>query len=231
MINIYCDESCHLQKDLSDIMVLGSVYCDSNNKNKINNDIRDIKIKHGLSSWFEIKWTKISSTKIDFYKEIVDYFFENEIYFRAVIAKNKKNLNHELYNNGSYDLWYYKMYYILLDAIINPNDEYRIFIDIKDTKGGPRIDKLHEVLCNNIYDFKKEVIKDIKQINSKESEILQVADLFIGSLSYYNRNIMDIENGKKQLIEYIMERYSIKMSTKTKKYEKKFNIFIWNPRG
>ena len=51
--------------------------------------------------------------------------------------------------------------------MIAPSNEYRIFIDIKDTKGGPKVKKLHEVLCNYRYDFKHKVIRDIKQINSK----------------------------------------------------------------
>ena len=35
---------------------------------------------------------------------------------------------------------------------------------IKDTKGGKRIQKLKEVMCNNIYDFNGEVITHIGQI-------------------------------------------------------------------
>lgn len=230
MISIYCDESCHLEKDMSDIMVLGSVYCDIDIKKKVNEDIRNIKVKHGLSSWFEMKWTKVSITKLEFYKEVIDYFFDNNLYFRAIIAKNKSKLNNDLYNNGSYDLWYYKMYYLLLDAIVKPVNEYKIFIDIKDTKGGPRVNTLKDVLCNNIYDFKGEVVKDIKQVDSKESEILQLADLFIGSLSYYNRGLTNKNNGKKLLVEYIINHHKINMRNKTGRHEKKFNIFVWEPR-
>ena len=37
MINIYCDESCHLEHDDSDIMVLGGISCDKKNIKYISN--------------------------------------------------------------------------------------------------------------------------------------------------------------------------------------------------
>lgn len=231
MFNVYCDESCHLEHDNSDIMLMGAMYCEDKYKENIFESIRNIKQKHGLSSWYEIKWTKVSNTKFDFYKELIAYIFNNDnLFFRVVIAHDKEQLNHQKYNNGSYDLWYYKMYYLLLDAIIYPNNEYRIFIDIKDTNGGPKVKKLQNVLCNNIYDFKNEVVKDIKQINSKESEILQLTDLLIGCIGYYNRNLIIKENGKKKIIDYILENYDISFSESTSRSEKKFNIFHWYPR-
>lgn len=230
MINIYCDESCHLPKDNSEVMILGGISCAFDKKNKVNQDIRNIKKKHGLSTWFEIKWTKVSIHKIEFYKEVIDYFFANDLCFRGIVAKDKKKLNHKKYNDGSYDIWYYKMYYLLLDGMINPFNEYKVFVDIKDTKGGPRVRKLREVLCNNIYDFKGEVIRDIKQVNSKESEILQIADLFIGALAYKHRRLDGNSEGKSEVIKYIEEKYGILMNSSTCRNEKKFNLFIWNSR-
>lgn len=229
MINIYCDESCHLEHDSSDVMILGAIGCYKEDKEKIFNDIRSIKIKHNLSSWFEIKWTKVSKSKIEFYKELIDYFFNNNLNFRAVIARNKKNLDHEKYNNGDYNEWYYKMYYLLLDQMIVPTDNYRIFIDIKDTKGGPKVEKLHEILCNNKYDFKREVLEDIKQINSKESEILQLADLFIGAVGYKNRGL-NSSDSKLEIIDYIENKYNKNLIASTYKNEIKFNLFVWEPK-
>lgn len=234
MYNIYCDESCHLQNDQIDLMVLGGITCPESIKQKVFDDIRNIKIKHGLSSWFEIKWTKISNSKIEFYIDLINYFFScEELFFRGVVATNKNSLDHARYNNGDYDTWYYKMYFTLLNTMIDASGEYKIFIDIKDTRGGPKVKKLKQVLCYNIYDFKNEVIKNIGQIDSKESEILQLADLLIGSLSYYNRNLYLSDNsneGKNRIIEELINRHNINLSKSTHRNENKFNIFIWNPR-
>lgn len=234
MHNIYCDESCHLPNDNSDVMVLGAITCLKSDKQKIFNDIRDIKTKYNLSTWNEIKWTKVSLSKIDMYKELIDYFFENDsLSFRGLVAKNKSKLDHDKYNDGDYNSWYYKMYFILLNQLIEYDSFYNIFIDIKDTNGGPRVKKLRSVLCNNIYDSKQEVIKGIYQINSRESEILQLTDLIIGCLSYVHRGLYDenSKSGKNILINYIIEKGNLDLYNKTARCEYKFNLFIWNPKG
>ena len=78
IINIYCDESCHLEHDNSPVMVLGAVWLPKNKIKKICLDIREIKLKHNFSKAFEFKWTKISPNKIAFYKDLITYFFNNE---------------------------------------------------------------------------------------------------------------------------------------------------------
>ena len=131
-----------------------AMYCLSEKRKQIYSDIRTIKEKHGLNSHFEIKWTKVSESKIEFYLELLDYFWENsDLHYRGLVATGKDKLNHAKYNNDDYDLWYYKMYFRTLDPIIRQENEYHILVDIKDTKGGKRIQKLKEVMCNNIYDF------------------------------------------------------------------------------
>lgn len=109
------------------------------------------------------------------------------------------------YNNDDYDLWYYKMYFRTLDPIIRQENEYHILVDIKDTKGGKRIQKLKEVMCNNIYDFNGEVISHIGQINSMESEILQLVDLLNGALAYHYRKLENGENANKGKSEFVKE--------------------------
>lgn len=234
MINIYCDESCHLENDKSDVMALGAIQCDEEIKDKVYKEIREIKVRHGLSSWTEVKWTKISNSQKELYKDLIDYFFSNEgLKLRILVAVDKKSLNNSKYNGGDYNTWYYKMYYQLLDNIIRKSKSYKIFIDIKDTKGGPRVMKLHDILCNDRRDYKKEVIKDIKQINSKRSELLQLVDLFIGAATYIHRKEHlkpGANNAKVEIIDMIQNKYGVNLLMKTDPYEEKFNIFIWTPR-
>jgi hypothetical protein len=231
VFNIYCDESCHLPNDKIDIMVLGAISCPADKKEQIYQDIRDIKNAYGVNR-NEIKWTKVSSSKIEMYQKLVEYFFENDdLVYRAVVAKNKSWLDHKKFNNNDYDLWYYKMYYYLLQWFCNnPIEEYRIFIDIKDTKGAPRVRKLHEVLCNNKYDFKRDIIKEINQINSDRADILQLTDLLTGALSFYHRGLY--ENGsqqKRKLVDTVQKTVGSKIDG-TNTSESKFNVFVWTPK-
>lgn len=96
--NIYCDESCHLENDHKHIMVLGAVKCERTNKKQIVNDIRKLKLKHNINKFCEVKWAKVSPSKIEFYKELVNYFFDNKyMMFRAVFI-DKTKINHQKFN-------------------------------------------------------------------------------------------------------------------------------------
>lgn len=233
MFNIYCDESCHLPNDDSDVMVLGSIVVSEENKQKFYEEIRALKKKHGMSSWNEIKWTKVSNSKVDFYFELIDWFFEEDINFRAIVARNKKYLDHNKYSGGDHDSWYYKMYFLLLGPLLKPGKEYKAYIDIKDTKGGQRVDTLQNVLRNNMYDFKGEVLKDVKQVVSSDSELLQLCDLIIGCISYYHRGLYDSnsDSGKNKLISRLINYHQRNLKKSTFKSERKFNLFIWLPEG
>lgn len=234
MINIYCDESCHLENDDSDVMVLGAIWFDNDKKNELSKSIRGIKEKYGVKSTIEVKWTKVGKGKLDMYLELIDLFFNNDyLHFRALVAKDKKTLDHNLYNQGDHDLWYYKLYFLLIDKVIEVENKYQVYIDIKDTNGGPRLTKLKEVLCNNKYDFIGESINGITQINSNRSDFVQLADLLIGALSYYHRGLYNNDNSspsKNILVKELIDRTSEKIiDNGTSRYAQKFNIFIWKP--
>lgn len=64
MINIYCDESCHLEHDKAKAMLLGAISCSESEKSRIYSEIRAIKERHSLSTWNEIKWTSVSPSKL-----------------------------------------------------------------------------------------------------------------------------------------------------------------------
>lgn len=107
--NIYCDESCHLENDRMKAMVLGAVWCQYDQKKYLFRKIKLLKQQYGIPSEFEIKWTKVSPSKLDFYKDIVNLFFDEPLlHFRAVVIPDKKKLNH-LNFNQNHDDFYYKM--------------------------------------------------------------------------------------------------------------------------
>lgn len=226
--NIYCDESCHLENDHQKIMVLGAIKCEKSYKKQAVNDIRNIKEKYNMNKFCEVKWTKVSPDKFDMYLELVNYFFSNpNLSFRAVVV-DKTKLKHELFNQ-THDSFYYKVYYQLLCRIIVPNNENNIYLDIKDTKGARKVRKLGEVLANGVYDFNMECIKSAQNINSKESELLQLADILIGAISYLNRNENEKENysqSKMNLIETIINSSGYNLRKSTFLSEEKFNLFF-----
>ena len=226
LFNIYCDESCHLENDGEKAMVLGGVWCPAEKKDEIFRRLREIKEEHGLNKRFEIKWNKVSKGQLAFYMDIINYFFDNgDLHFRVLVVPNKSELKHEEFGQ-SHDTFYYKMYFNLLKTLFEPSCEYNIYIDIKDTRGQKKVDKLHEVLCNNHYDFNRELIKKVQQVRSEEVELVALADLLIGAMSYLHRGKTTSE-AKLKLIERIKERSKYNLMASTLYRENKFNIFVW----
>lgn len=224
--NIYCDESCHLENDQQNIMLLGGVWCAKDKAKDILKRIKEYKIKHGLKSNFEIKWTKVSPKKIDFYLDIIDYFFDDDdLHFRCLIVPDKKKLNHDKFNQN-HDEFYYKTYFNTLKTILDPQEKYKIYIDIKDTRGSKKIKKLREVLCNSLYDFNRNIIEEIQLIRSHEVGILQIADLLMGAIAYNFRNLKTSE-AKLKIVERIKERSGYSLDRTTLLKESKLNLFVW----
>ncbi len=226
LYNIYCDESCHLEQDGIPVMVLGAVWCPKKISKKIARDIRGIQIDHGLKPDFEIKWTKVSKAKQDFYCALVDYFFDNpDLHFRGVVIPDKSKLNHDLFGQD-HDQFYYKMFFYVLRNILDSDNKYRVYLDIKDTQGRERLESLSNVLHNAKYDFDRNSIEHIQHVRSHEMEQLQLTDLFIGALSYVHRGL-SANSGKLTVINRIRQRSGKTLVNSTLPTEKKFNVFIW----
>ena len=228
IFNIYCDESCHLENDRQTAMVFGAVWCPLYQTRKIAVRLREIKIKHGMPAPFEVKWTKVSPAKKSMYLDLIDYFFDDDdLHFRALIVPDKNKLRHDAFPGQDHDTWYYKMYFDMLKVILRPDACYRIYLDIKDTRGAQRINKLHDVLCNNMYDFSRKVIEHLQLVHSNEIEQMQLTDLLIGAIGYLNRNLKG-NAGKTAIVERMQYRSGYSLTRTTLLREDKTNIFLWH---
>lgn len=230
LVNVYCDESRHLLAKTDNVMVLGAIYCKAEEVKIISERIRIIKKKYKLPKHFETKWTKISPSKIAYYLELIDYFFnESPLKFRAILIPDKSKLDHERFSQ-THDDWYYKMYYVLLKWIVRTSNQYHFYIDIKDTRGAHKTKKLEDYLANNFYDYSHECIARVQQIRSHESELLQLADLLIGAVSYANWS-HDIYLAKYELIKKVESYLPQKSLRQRTSYTyTKFNLFVWDAR-
>jgi len=226
-INVYCDESCHLEHDRQSVMVLGAVWCLEEKARGITERLREIRVRHGLSPRLEIKWTRVSKSKVDFFRDIVDYFFDDDdLHFRALIAP-KDSLRHKQ-RQQTHDDWYYKMYFNMLKVIIDPRFRYHIYLDYKDAWGRVKVAKLKEVLANAHYDFSRQIIRRIQTVRSHEVELIQLADLLTGIISYTNRGLSQ-NAGKVQLVVRMQQRSHKILTQTTLVREDKVNLFRWQP--
>jgi hypothetical protein len=79
---------------------------------------------------------------------------------------------------------------------------------------------------NDKYDYAKEIIKKVQQVRSHEVELIQLADLLTGAVSYINRGLSD-SRAKNILIDHLKHRSKYSLTKSTLIREQKFNIFLW----
>ncbi len=250
--NIYCDESCHLEHDQSSVMVLGAVTCRRDQLIRISEELRQLKIDHNLmrpderqqnrQQQFELKWTKVSPAKFHFYRDWIRYFFsEQALSFRAVVIE-KKRIDHAKWNqdhgtNQTHDDWYYKMFFRLIEPMIDPQSNYHIYLDIKDTRSEENRKQLEKVLRSATRDRINEIIVRVQQIRSYESEIMQMTDLLAGAVGFHHRRRLDRDStsgltslAKLELVRLIQRLSRQTLNTTSWMKEPKFNLLVWRPR-
>jgi hypothetical protein len=213
--NIYCDESCHIENDHKAFMFLGSVSTAYNQMRLHTDKINELKQKHHF--YAEIKWTSVSMSKLHFYSELIDYFFATDLKFRA-IGVEKTRINNDAFGQ-TFDDFYYKMYYQLLNHKINSCYSYNVYLDIKDSLSACKVRKLREIL-----NAKYGVFRNIQNIRSNESLLIQLADFLMGAISYYKNNTEKKNVAKVQLIERIIKKSGCDFD-KTN-YSDKLNLFF-----
>jgi len=225
-IHVYCDESCHLENDRQRAMVLGALWCPANRRKFLARRVKELRHTHDIGVNFEVKWGKVSLGKLGFYRDLIDLFFDESLLgFRGLVVPKKDDLNHDAFNQ-SHDDFYYKMWYLLLNPLIDPRRDYRVFLDQKDTRGAERLRKLHDVLCNKNDDFDKSIIKSVELVQSSDLVLLQLTDLLIGALSYLHRDLSR-SPAKKELVLHLRNRSGLSLQKSTLLKEGKFNLFIW----
>jgi len=229
-ISVYCDESCHLLNDGISTMLFGALWCPTNIRKLIQREIKDIKREFGLSSNFEIKWSKVSKGREDFYEALLDYFWGNDqIAFRAVVVPDKNELNHEIVPGQDHDQFYYKMNFLLLRQVLQKKHRYKIHLDIKDTRSQERVTTLHDYLCKAKYDFDRNMILSMQHVRSDEVEQQQLCDFLLGLTGYANRGLSGNE-AKVNLVNRLKRLSRASLIRSTLPSEPKLNIFIWEPR-
>lgn len=223
-INVYCDESCHLENEQCKTMVISCLRCPKDLIKTISKDIVNLKQKHKIWQFAEIKWTKVSKSKQDFYIELLDYFFNNDnLKFRAYIIPDKTKLNHPAFKQD-HNTFYYKTIYNLVDYFLEYDKSYNIYADKKETSYKS---KEQMIITKNFLQAHCYHPIKMQNITSYKSEIMQLNDFLQGIVCYYNRGLhllKDTNMTKKTLIESVQNK-GINLSETN--YDAKFNIFFW----
>jgi|SRR3989339_299806 len=227
--DVYCDESrldiLSSKKSSDSYMVIGSLWIPSERRNEVKDRLKQAQNEHRYLC--EFKWNKVTSSKMEFYLELIDIFFEyNEDFRFRCIVVDKDKVDLFKYHQSDAELGFYKFYYQLLHHWILDCNTYSIYVDMKTNRCGNRLPILKGCLQNaSLFSD----IKSVQALPSHEVLFIQWADLFVGAVSAkYNGGIKS--DAKKKVIGRIEEKLGFAIMPTSRDFSK-FNIFKINPGG
>lgn len=228
-LHLFCDESCHLPHDKAPFLLLGLVACPAEKVRTSHEELAAIWDRFNLPKHLEVKWTKVSPARIDFYKAILEWFFTSDnVFFRAVSLPEKQ----ALYARSApekREYIYYRLYYQLLRTTIEQENRYRVFIDLKDTRGREKITHLTEILRADANDPYGKSVESLQHVHSHEIRLLQVCDLLLGAIGFARRPVAENESpAKRQLVRYIEDSLGYPLTSDSPPGEEKCSIITWH---
>ncbi len=176
---VYCDESRHSFGNGAQYAVIGGLWIKTDARDAFSRKIREIRKIENINS--EIKWSKVSSLKLESYLKLVDAFFEEDsACFRSIIVDQSK-VDYGRHN-GDVELGFYKFYYEMIEKWITNGNSYTILLDFKNNVNRNRLKDLKNIL-SNYGDPRGIVINELTCIDSFQSPIAQVCDLLTGAVA------------------------------------------------
>lgn len=229
---IYCDES---RPDLftskaehkDRYLLIGGLWLPAEKRIEIKQQIKNLKNTHKIGG--QIKWQKISKSRLRFYFELIDLFVSLGLDFRfRCIAVEASKVNFNLYHENDAELGFYKFYYELIHHWILDFNEYCIFCDTKTNRRPDRLATLQQCLQRSNLSSQ---IHSIQAVPSRESALIQFADFLLGAASSDLNESIDDQSAKKKILVYLREKLERKQLVPTVKSEEKFNIFAIQLQG
>lgn len=258
-IHIYSDESRHKGERF---LLLGGLWIGKEQMGTVKRQITQLRNRHAYTNSEnrkipfagEFKWTKVSDKYFQVYKDLVDLFFDSidkgKFRFCCLLLDTHlpkvtkyANLNKEGYFKILYQLYLHNS---KIPAV------YKIFPDeiSNDTKSA-NLPKLQSVLNtafkNKFYPLINpakwehigNLVKTIQPLDSKKEDIIQIVDVILGSIGYFQNRHFEKKEAKKakvELMKYVLNKLILNGTIlfSGKKFivakSTKFNIWVFKPR-
>jgi hypothetical protein len=228
-LHLFCDESCHLPHDRAPFLLLGLTSCPADKVRAAHEQLAAIWERFNLPKHLEVKWTKVSPGRLDFYQAVLEWFFASEnVTFRSLVLPDKQRL-YAAIPAETRDYLYYRLYYKLLSNTIEQENRYRVFIDLKDTRGREKITHLTELLRADANDPYGKSVESLQHVHSHEIKLLQVCDLLMGAVGFARRPVAENESpAKRKLVKFIEDRLGYPLTSDSPPGEEKCSIITWH---
>lgn len=220
---VYCDEAnpdvLTSSSPRARFLMIGSLWLPFDLRDEIKSRVVALRQRH--QAWGEIKWSKVSPNRRDFYVELIDLFvsYGDNLRFRC-IAVDRTQLNVALHDNDG-ELGFYKFYYQLLHHWILDFNEYRIFCDLKSNRDPKRLPVLGRCLSRTNLTSN---IASTQSLPSHEVVLIQLCDLLLGAASSRLNDTLRDGTVKSTVVQRLELALGRELAP-THKTEEKFNIF------
>jgi hypothetical protein len=207
-------------------MVIGGLWLPAEDRIRMKHDIHALRNKHRIGG--EFKWQKVSPSRLDFYRDLADWFVAmgDRLRFRCIAVEHEKvDLLH--FHENDQELGFYKFYYQMLHHWILDFNEYAVFCDFKSNRVRTR---LHELARCLGYSNLSSKIVNVQAIRSRESVLMQAADVLTGVAAARLNNNLKAGGAKWELVTHL-EQALRKSIQATYRDEQKFNVFVIDLAG
>lgn len=226
---IYTDESCPevlKHPESHKFMAIGGIWIPADCRAQLKEDLSAIRKQYNIRG--EMKWNKVSPAFLDFYKEIVGYFFKTD-FIRARVVVIESGMADQLkLTSGDAEMGFYKFYYQLVHYWVLDFNSYDVFLDYKLNRSKGVLKELKEKLISSNLTA---TVKNVQALPSEQSLGIQLADVITGLVTAkFNDEITG--PAKKSLIELAESAACIgRPIAATAKAEEKLNVFATNLAG
>jgi hypothetical protein len=227
ILEVYVDESSQTKHRY---LVLGAVVVRMTNAQALNEAIAQARLPELPSN--EMKWTKVSKGKLAAYQRVADLFFDRnaEMHFHSLFVDTTKQ-NHKKFNQGDSEIGFNKEVYQLSNKVgrVYSDSYFHIYPDYRDTCHSP--EELRLILNRGAAkrgDKRDWPIRRMQFRNSKQIQILQLADVLIGAIAYLlngHDKAEDANPAKVELANHIIKRAGIADITKGTARSGKFTVW------
>lgn len=246
---VYCDES--NTDGGKRHPVYGAILVALDDLPTVQREIAAWRQREGIHG--ELKWEKMrGGLRLKKYKSLVELLFSlarhrQLIQFKAIIL-DRHAPEYRIYSKGNDEIGFYKTYYHWLlwyfaKFPLRHRCKLRVIIDDRNLPKNAKdpFTKLKFALNNGI---RKEldataddVVTEVTPLDSKQSDLLQVADLLMGAVGYHSQGFhLDpkANKGKVELARYIAARVGrpdLKHETSPNKEDLKIVRWHWSSQG
>jgi hypothetical protein len=226
-INVYCDES---RTSNNRFMLIGGIWVPRENEQALRADIASFRAEYRMVG--EMKWTKVSLTKLPYYCAFFDLILKNNhARFNCMII-DTKILNYNQHCDGDSELGFYKFYFQLISRKLCLRNDYMVFVDHRCDHGQTRLTDLHRCV-NNWWCRERRVdtrpVRSVKAADSKKEDLIQLSDVILGAVGYcWNQ-----QNGspaKVAFVSHIENKIGRKLILSCAPNVHPLNIWHWKPR-